>query len=40
MREPHFDLLALTARLLKTFGAGERPGNVSGILMDVARDLA
>ena len=38
--EPHLDLLALTSRLLKVFGAGERPGNVSGMLMDVARDFA
>ena len=38
--EPHLDLLALTSRLLEAIGAGERPGNVSGMLMDVARDLA
>jgi hypothetical protein len=38
--EPHLDLLALTSRLLKALGAGERPGNVSGALMDIARDLA
>jgi hypothetical protein len=38
--EPHLDLLALTSRLLKIFGARERPGDVSGMLMDVARDLA
>jgi hypothetical protein len=38
--EPHLDLLALTSRLLKALGASERPGNVSGMLMDVARDLA
>ena len=40
MREPHLDLLALTSRLLKPFGASERPGNVAGMLMDIARDLA
>jgi hypothetical protein len=38
--EPHLDLLALPTRLLKAFGARERPGNVPGVLMDVARDLA
>jgi hypothetical protein len=38
--EPHLDLLALTSRLLKLFGAGERSGNVSGVFMNVARDLA
>jgi hypothetical protein len=36
----HLDLLALAPRLLKALGANERPGNVSGMLMDVARDLA
>jgi hypothetical protein len=40
VREPHLDLLALTSRLLKVFGASERPGNVSGVFMDVARYLA
>ena len=38
--EPHLDLLALTSRLLKALGASKRPGDVSGMLMDVARDLA
>jgi hypothetical protein len=38
--EPHLDLLALTSRLLKAFGASERPGDVPGVLMDIARDLA
>src|SRR6476620_4866527 len=28
------------SRLLKALGAGERPRNVSGVFMDVARDLA
>jgi len=37
--EPHLDLLALPLRLLKALGASERPGNVSGMLMDIARDL-
>ncbi len=40
MREPHLDLLALMSRLLEALGASERAGNVSGVLMDVARDLA
>ena len=40
MREPHLDLLPLTSRLLKAFGASERPGNIPGMLMDIARDLA
>jgi hypothetical protein len=40
VREPHLDLLALTPRLLKALGASERPRNVSGMLMDIARDLA
>jgi len=38
--EPHLDLLALTSRLLKALSASERSRNVSGMLMDVARDLA
>ena len=38
--EPHLDLLTLTARLLEGFGVRKRPGNVSGVFMDVARDLA
>ena len=38
--EPHLDLLALAARLFKALGAGERSGDVSGMLMDIARDLA
>jgi hypothetical protein len=37
--EPHLDLLALTPGLLEALGANERPGNVSGVLMDIARDL-
>jgi hypothetical protein len=40
MCKPHLDLLALTSRLLKARGASERPGNVSGMLMNVTRDLA
>jgi len=40
VREAHLDLLALMSRLLKALGASERPGNVSGVFMDVARDLA
>ena len=38
--EPHLDLLALTPRLLEALGASERSSNVSGMLMDIARDLA
>jgi hypothetical protein len=38
--EPHLDLLALPSRLLEALGASERPCNVSGMLMNVARDLA
>jgi hypothetical protein len=38
--EPHLDLLALAPRLLEGLSASERPGNVSGMFMDVARDLA
>jgi hypothetical protein len=33
-------IFALTSRLLKVFGASKRPGNVSGVFMDVARHLA
>ena len=40
MREPHLEFLALTFRLLKALGASERPGSVSGVFMDIARDLA
>ena len=40
MCEPHLDLLALMSRLLKTLGASKRTGNVSGMLMDIARDFA
>ena len=40
VRKPHLDLLPLTSRLLKALGTGERPGDVSGVLMDIARDLA
>jgi len=38
--KPHLDLLALTSRLFEALGANERPGNVAGALMDIARDLA
>ena len=40
MRKSHLDLLALTSRCLEALGSSERPGNVPGVLMDVARDLA
>lgn len=40
MRELNLDLLGLAAGPLKALGASERPGDVSGILMDVSRDLA
>jgi hypothetical protein len=33
-------LLALTSRRLEALGASERPGNIAGVLMDIARDLA
>ena len=38
--EPHLNLLSLTSRLLKGLGASEGACNISGVLMDVARDLA
>ena len=38
--EPHLDLLALTSRRLEALGTSERPGDVPGVLMYVARDLA
>jgi hypothetical protein len=38
--EPHLDLVALTARLFESFSVGKRTGDVSGVLVDVARDLA
>ncbi|MET4035861.1 hypothetical protein ABIB94_007558 [Bradyrhizobium sp. JR7.2] len=38
--EPHLNLLPLTSRLLKALGPSEGPCNVSGVFMDVARDLA
>ena len=40
MRKPHLDLLALTSRCLEALGASERPGDITGVLMYVARDLA
>ena len=40
VREPHLDLLALMSRLLEALGASERPRNVPGMFMDIARDLA
>jgi hypothetical protein len=40
MCEPHLDLLPLTPRLFKVLGANERSGDVAGMLMDIARDLA
>jgi hypothetical protein len=40
VREPHLDLLAFAPRLLEALGASERPGNVPGVLMYVARDFA
>ena len=39
VREPHLDLLALAPRLLEALGASERPRDISGVLMDIARDL-
>jgi hypothetical protein len=40
VREPHLDLFTLMPRLLEALGSSERPGNVSGMLVDIARDLA
>src|SRR3954471_6600867 len=40
VRKPHLDLLALTSRRLEALGISERPGDVPGVLMYVARDLA
>jgi len=40
VRKPHLDLLTLTSRRLEALGASERPGDVPGVLMYVARDLA
>jgi hypothetical protein len=39
VREPHLDLLTFSSRHLEGIGIRERPGNVSGVLMDVARDF-
>jgi hypothetical protein len=39
VREPHLDLLALMPRPFEAPGASQRPGNVSGMLMDIARNL-
>ena len=39
MRESHLDLLALASRLLKALSTSERPGHVSGVFVDVARNL-
>lgn len=38
--QPHLDLLSLTSRRLVALGANKRPGDVPGLLVDVARDLA
>jgi hypothetical protein len=38
--KPHLDLLALAPRLFVAYCANEGPGNVSGVFMDIARDLA
>jgi hypothetical protein len=38
--KPHLNFLALIPRPLEALGASQRPGNVSGMLMDIARDLA
>ena len=40
MCELHLDLLAIMPRTFNALGARERPGNVSGMLMDIARDIA
>ena len=38
--EPHLDFFALATRLLEALGTSERSGDVSSMLMDIARDLA
>ena len=38
--KPHLAFLAFTSRLFEALRANERPGHVSGALMDVARDFA
>jgi hypothetical protein len=38
--KPHLDLLALMPRPFEALGASQHPGNVSGMLMDIAWDLA
>jgi hypothetical protein len=38
--EQHLDAFAVSTRLLESLGLAERTGDVAGILMDAARDLA
>ena len=40
MGEQHLDPLALAARLIEGGRVIEGPGDIAGVLMDVARDLA
>ena len=40
MGEQHLDALAVAARLLERLGLGKRTGDVAGVLIDAARDLA
>jgi len=38
--KPHFDTLAIVARLLECFSASERSGCVAGTLVEAARNFA
>src|SRR5262249_53585177 len=40
MCKQHLNTFALTARSFECFGLGERPGNVTGLLVDAARNSA
>ena len=40
MAKQHLDLFALFPRLFEGIGSADLPGNVSGSLMNAARDLA
>ena len=39
MGEQHLNAFAITARLLKCVGLGHRTGNVTGLLVDAAREF-
>jgi hypothetical protein len=36
---PRLDLLSLAARMLEALGAGERPGNISGVCASLLHDV-